>query len=102
MNEIFIALCIGIIAGLIDIIPMIMQKLDKYAIASAFTHWVALGVIIPFVNWNITPWLKGSVIAIITTIPIILIIKDKKAIIPITILSIILGGAIGFVGSIFI
>ncbi len=104
MNEILIALTIGIIAGIIDIIPMIIQKMDKMANLSAFTHWVVLGLIIPFVSWDIAPWLKGLIIAEISAIPILLIVasKDKKAIIPITIMSAILGVAVAIAGNAFI
>lgn len=104
MNEILIALIIGIIAGIIDVIPMIIQKMDKYANLSAFSHWVVLGLIIPFVSWDISPWLKGLIIAEISAIPILLIvaIKDKKAIIPITIMSAILGIAVAIAGKAFI
>ncbi len=104
MNEILIALIIGIVAGIIDVIPMIIQKTDKYANLSAFFHWVVLGLIIPFVSWNIAPWLKGLIIAEITVIPILLIVapEDKKAIIPITIMSAILGVGVGLAGAYFI
>lgn len=104
MNEILIALIIGIIAGIIDVIPMIIQKMDKYANLSAFSHWVVLGLIIPFISWNIYPWLKGLIIAEISAIPILLIVasKDKKAIIPITIMSAILGIAVAIAGKTFI
>ena len=104
MNEILIALIIGIIAGIIDVVPMIIQKMDKYANLSAFSHWVVLGLIIPFVSWNISPWLKGLIIAEISAIPILLMVapKDKKAIIPITIMSAILGVAVAIAGKAFI
>ena len=104
MNEILIALGIGIIAGIIDVIPMIVQKMNKYANLSAFSHWVVLGLIIPFVSWNIAPWLKGLIIAEISAIPILLIVarEDKKAIIPITIMSAILGIAVAIAGKAFI
>jgi hypothetical protein len=104
MNEILIALIIGIIAGIIDVTPMIIQKMEKTANLSAFVHWVILGLIIPFVSWNIAPWLKGAIIAELSAIPILLIItaKDKKALIPVTVMSAILGAAIGWTGSYFI
>ncbi len=60
MNEILIALLIGIVAGIIDIIPMIIQKMNKYANLSAFFHWVVLSLIIPFVAWDISHWLRGA------------------------------------------
>ncbi len=104
MKEILIALLIGIVAGIIDVIPMIIQKMDKYANLSAFTHWIVLGLIIPFVSWNIAPWLKGLIIAEISAIPILLIVApdDKKAIIPISIMSAILGIGVGLAGAYFI
>lgn len=101
MIEILKALLLGIVAGVIDVIPMVIKKMDKTANLSAFFHWVVLGLIIPFVNWPVNPALKGFIIAELSAIPILFIIasKDKKAIIPITIMSAILGMLIGFVGS---
>ena len=104
MNEILIALTIGIVAGIIDVVPMIIQKMEKTANLSAFAHWVVLGLIIPFVSWDIAPWLKGLIIAEISAIPILFIVaaKDKKAILPITIMSAILGIAVAIAGKAFI
>ena len=104
MRGILIALGIGIVAGIIDVIPMIIQKMDKRSNISAFFHWVVLGLIIPFVSWNIAPWLKGIIIAELSAIPILLIISstDKKAIIPITVMSAILGIAVAIAGNVLI
>jgi hypothetical protein len=104
MEKILIALCIGIVAGLIDVTPMIIQKLDKTACWSAFAHWVVLGLIIPFVHWDIQPWLKGLIIGELSVIPIMIIVlaKDKKALIPMSIFSAILGIGVAVAGSIFI
>ena len=104
MNEILIALLIGVIAGIIDVVPMIIQKMDKYANLSAFFHWVILGLIIPFVSWDIAPWLKGFIIAEISAVPILLIVgpEDKKAIVPVSVMSAILGVGVGIAGAYFI
>ena len=104
MNEILIALIIGIIAGIIDVIPMLIQRMDKFANLSAFSHWVVLGLIIPFISWDIAPWLKGLIIAEISAIPILFMVAkdDKKAIIPITVMSAILGIAVGIASNYFI
>ncbi|RRD01950.1 hypothetical protein [Prevotella sp. OH937_COT-195] len=85
MKELLFGATIGFVAGIIDIIPMILQKLDKTSCISAFVHYFVLGLIIPFVNIDIYPWLKGALIAILTAFPIMIIVypKDKKAIIPI-------------------
>ncbi len=104
MKNILIALAIGIVAGIIDVIPMMIQKMNKTANLSAFAHWVVLGLIIPFVSWAVEPWLKGVIIAVISAVPVLIIVgeEDKKAILPITVMSIILGAGIGLAGAYFI
>ncbi len=104
MDKIFIALFIGIIAGIIDVVPMIIQKMKRNANLSAFFHWVVLGVIIPFVSWDIASWLKGLIIAEISAIPVLFMVieDDKKAIVPITVMSAILGILVGLAGKYFV
>jgi hypothetical protein len=104
MENILIALLIGIAAGIIDVTPMIIMKLDKTANWSAFVHWVVLGLIIPFVHWNIDPWLKGLIIGELMTLPIMIIVSknDKKSLIPMTLFAAILGMGVAIAGSKFI
>ena len=104
MNSILIAITIGIIAGIIDVVPMIIKKLDKVSNLSAFVHWVVLGLIIPFVDWGIEPWLKGLIIGELVAIPIMIMVypKDKKALIPMIIFSAILGIGVAIAGAKFI
>jgi hypothetical protein len=104
MNDIFIAIIIGLVAGLIDVTPMIIMKLEKVANISAFVHYFVLGLIIPFVSWDIAPWIKGIIISFLTTLPVIIIVypKDKKAIIPMIVFAFILGAGIGLAGARFI
>jgi hypothetical protein len=104
MNDYLIAVLIGLIAGLIDVIPMIIMKLEKAANISAFTHYFVLGLIIPFVNWDLSPWITGVIISFLSTLPIMIIVfgKDKKAIIPMIMFSLILGAGIGLAGAKFI
>jgi len=101
MENIIIALAIGIVAGIIDVTPMIIMKLDKTANWSAFVHWVVLGLIIPFVQWEIDPWLKGLIIGELTTLPVMIIVakNDKKSLIPMVFFSAILGIGVAISGS---
>ena len=104
MNTILTLLAIAIISGTIDIIPMIIQKLDRRDTVSAFFHYFALGLIIPFINTGFPHWITGIIISLLTAIPIMIIVypKDKKAIIPMTLFSIILGAGIAIAGAKFI
>ncbi len=102
--KIAIALIIGIVAGIIDVLPMIKQKLDKSFCISAFMQWIALGLTIPFVDWHLPPWLTGLILAELFAIPIMILIypRGPKALIPISIFSAILGVLVGLTGAYFI
>lgn len=104
MKNIFIAFIIGLSAAIIDVVPMIIQRIDKSACISAFIQWIVLGLIIPYVNWDMQPWLKGLVIAELAALPIMILVfaKEPKSIIPIIIFSVILGAAVGLAGAKFI
>lgn len=104
MNNILIAALIGLAAGLVDALPMVLQKMDKVSCISAFIHYFALGLIIPFVNWNLDPWLKGVVVSLLLALPVMVIVypKEKKAIIPMLLFAIVLGAGIGIAGARFI
>lgn len=97
MSKLMMAILIGIIAGIIDAIPMMIQKLDKHATWSAFVHWVVMGIIISYIQIPFSPWLKGLVVAELSAIPVIIIVakEDKKSIVPILIMSAILGILVG-------
>ncbi|MBN2802041.1 MAG: hypothetical protein JXR91_02985 [Deltaproteobacteria bacterium] len=103
ISKLLISLLIGVVAGIIDVVPMIMQKLDKYACWSAFIHWTVLGVIISYVQMPMPGYLKGIVISVLTALPILIIVakEDKKAIIPIMAMSVLLGAGAGYSSALF-
>lgn len=101
MKTILLTALIGVIAGIIDILPMVKMKLDKYSISSAFIFYF----IMPFIIFNINLfgmpwWLKGGVIALALAIPVIIIAgkEDKKSIPPMVVMSAVLGTLIGVAG----
>ena len=104
MNNIITALIIGVIAGAIDISPMIKQKMPKFTIASVFAQWVFIGLIIPFISWNLDPWLKGLVVAELGMLPMMILVLEKyKSKLPTIILfTAVLGIAIGIASDKFI
>jgi hypothetical protein len=101
MRKILISLFIGFVAGIIDVIPMILQKLDLYSCASAFVQWIVLGVIISHLEIGLKGWLKGLIIAEATAIPILILVAktDLISVLPIMIMSAILGSFVGIIGE---
>ena len=96
-----VSIAIGGVVGVIDILPMIIQKLAKRAIISAFLQYFFVSIVIvnielPGIIW----WLQGSIISLALASPIIVIVaeNDKKAIPVIATMSVILGALISVVG----
>ena len=101
MKTLLISMLIGIAAGIIDILPMVIQKLDKRATFSAFLQYFFVSIIIvnidlPGIIW----WLQGSVISFALALPVIIIVSgdDRKTIPIISVMAIILGAFIGIAG----
>ena len=94
-----LSLAIGATAGIIDVIPMIIQKLDRYACISAFVQWVVIGFIVTHIKIpGVDGWLKGTIIAVLMALPIIILVMktDIKSVPIILAMSAILGGVVGF------
>lgn len=98
MNNILLGLILGCIAGIIDVLPMILQKLTWHANLSAFTLWVIAGFMIATSSLAINPILKGILISFLILLPCLILIasKDLKSLIPIIIMTLILGGLLGY------
>ena len=101
MKGILIGLALGSGAGILDIIPMILQKMNKFAVLSAFAQWVVLGLIITHIQFGVNGPLKGAVVATASAIPSIILIweKEPKSGIPIILFSAVLGALVGFLGD---
>lgn len=98
MKKIKVGLLLGIVAGVIDVIPMIMQNLTWDANISAFTMWIVVGFLIATINLNINPIIKGILTAFLVLLPTAILIgwKEPVSLIPIVIMTTVLGGLLGF------
>jgi hypothetical protein len=95
---------IGLAAGVIDIIPMLIQKLEKKATISAFLQYFFVSIVIVNINLpGIAWWLQGGIISLALALPVLIIVSgnDKKAIPIIASMSLILGTLISFAGHYF-
>lgn len=101
MKKFPLSIVLGVVAGIIDVIPMLVQGLDWYSNISAFMHWIVMGFIINYTVFGTKGWLKGLIVSEISSIPIAILVfqHDCKAVIPIFIMSAILGSLIGFLGD---
>ena len=103
MHKLFSAIAIGVLAGVIDVIPMLVQKIDATSCLSAFVHWVVLGVLISYVRAPLPAWAKGGAIGFFSALSIVTLIaqSDPKSVLPILMTSIVLGGVVGVLSGKF-
>ena len=104
MKKILTGISVGVVCGIIDVIPMILQKLPIDADLSAFSMWVVIGFLLSVTELKINGILKGLLISYVTIIPVAIIIgfKEPFTLIPIFVMTTILGSlAGGVLGAIF-
>jgi hypothetical protein len=96
-KKLIIGLLFGGIAGIIDGIPMLWQKLTWDANLSAFSMWVVVGFLISVTNLKIPAAVKGILIAFLVLLPSAILIgwKELVSLLPIGIMTFVLGGLLG-------
>ena len=97
-NNIGLGLLLGVIAGTLDVIPMVLQGLTWDANISAFFLWVVSGFMLATSTLKLQPALKGIAIAFLCLLPSVFIIgwNDPFSLVPIGIMTLILGALLGF------
>ncbi|OGS27831.1 MAG: hypothetical protein A2297_06780 [Elusimicrobia bacterium RIFOXYB2_FULL_48_7] len=88
----------GTIAGILDVIPMMLQGLTWDANISAFSMWVIVGLIISSVDFKMPPVIKGIIVSFLVLLPTAILIawKEPFSLLPISIMTMILGALLGF------
>ena len=99
MNKIVVGIIFGTVAGILDVIPMLMQKLTWDANLSAFSMWIIFGFFLSITSLKFKGVLKGLAISFLILLPNLFIIgwKEPLSLIPILIMTTILGSLSGFI-----
>ena len=92
------AIIFGIIAGILDVIPMAMQGLTWDANLAAFSMWIVVAFFIVNSDLKINPVLKGIIIAFLILLPSAVLIgwKEPAALIPIAIMTTLISAMLGW------
>jgi hypothetical protein len=98
MKKYQIGILFGVLAGLIDITPMLLARMNWDANLSAFCLWVVVGFFVGATELKINPVLKGLLIAFLALLPSAVLIAgiQPASLVPVTIMTLILGSAVGF------
>lgn len=98
-NLLLKGLIFGAIAGTIDVSIMVFQNLPWTANFSAFSQWIVAGIVIATSQINLPKILKGVFISFLLLIPVAILIGQKEpfSLIPIAIITLILGTFLGWI-----
>ncbi|GAG85901.1 unnamed protein product [marine sediment metagenome] len=97
-RKIIVGILFGLVAGIIDVIPMIIMGLTLDACLSAFFMWIISGFLISTSDLEFYPILKGIVISALLFVPVGIMIAfaEPLFLIQIIITLVILGSFLGF------
>jgi len=98
MKRILIGILLGTVAGIVDVIPMLLQNLTWDANISAFIMWVVIGIILVLVEFKMNSILKGILISLLVISPtgVLIAWNEPESLIPISIMTVLLGGFLGY------
>ncbi|MGH4052098.1 MAG: hypothetical protein ACREVX_12255 [Clostridium sp.] len=97
-NKLYLGVILGIIVGVINVLPMILQKTGWDANISTFLTWIIIGFFISTTNLKIQGIFKGIFISILIFIPstIFVIESTLTGAIWIIIMALFFGGLLGY------
>jgi hypothetical protein len=98
MEKFLLAALVGVIAGAVDVLPMALKKVPLITLAVPFTHWIAVALLTAYVQAPVPSWAKGILVALVTTIPVLIDYSQRKpeSVLPILAISIGLGAVVGW------
>ncbi|MPL99450.1 hypothetical protein SDC9_45668 [bioreactor metagenome] len=101
MNKTIAGIIAGTIAGIIDLVPMIIQNLTWDANLAAFSMWFAAGILTAHNDMKVHPLMKGLITAFLCLLPSAFIIgwTMPESLIGVFGMTIILGLLIGWLAN---
>jgi hypothetical protein len=97
-KNIIIGIFLGAVAGVIDLVPMVLQGLTWDENLSAFFLWVVSGFFIATLRLDLKLIPKGILIAFLCILPSVFIIgwEDPISLLPIVVMNLVLGSLLGY------
>jgi len=98
LSRIKVGITVGIICGILDIIPMIFMKMSWDTLLSAFSMCVIGGFLIATSNLKLNNILKGIVIFFLIAIPMMIIVGAgaPNELIPMLFTNLVIGSLMGY------
>ena len=98
MEKTRLGVLLGLFAGVLDVIPMVIQNLTWDANLSAFSLWIVSGFLIARTDIKVSGSTKGIMISFLVLLPSAILIgwKEPLSLAPILVMTLILGAGLGY------
>ncbi|MCK4520765.1 hypothetical protein KAT95_02755 [Candidatus Parcubacteria bacterium] len=98
MSKTKVGLIIGIIFGIVDIIPMMLMKMTWDTLVSAFLMCVIGGFLISTSNLKLNNTLKGTLIFFLIAFPMMIVVVagSPQELVPMLVTNLIIGSLMGY------
>jgi hypothetical protein len=97
MKKAILGITFGIIAGIIDVIPMAIRKLPLEADISAFSMWVVVGLFVSLYKFRVPVPIGSGITAFLVLLPSAILIgwKEPFSLVPIAFMTLVIGFLLG-------
>ena len=91
------SLMIGFGAGVIDILPGVLNGVDIRVTVAGFSFWVTTALVVAYVSLPLKHWQKGLLISSLLAIPgvVLLSLVHPDSVIAMIVLTVFLGALVG-------
>ena len=73
MGVLLVGVVIGSIAAVGEVLMVRTYEKDRVVLLAIATHWMGVGVLMPFVDLGLPIWLTGTLVGACLTIPFIIL-----------------------------
>ena len=97
LRQTVVGLGLGVIAGLIDTTPMLINGVGRPDVVSAFLHWVVVGLITAHGRLPLPRLATGIVVALLIALPVIgERLTEGRQITGLVLRAVVLGAGVGW------
>ncbi len=98
MKKQTLSLLFGVLIGILDIIPMLIQNLPWYETASAFSLWLIASIFNYYLEIKKKGFVKGVIISFSLFVPVLFLIMPQgiKIVLIVSLTNLVLGAILGY------
>lgn len=93
MKKLLLILAVGLVLGLIDIIPLFLANAPLFNMVAVGVFWLVAALMMARTSFVKNPWLDGLLMGVVLMAPLILTVSavNPKDLVPMLLMAVLLG-----------